>query len=839
MGSNHTNEYKLSASILAHKADVRAVLHPTDNLIFSASRDNTVRAWKRSASGGSASDTANGWKLHRTYSGHTHFVNALAFQPPSNNFQRGLLFSSGSDKLINVYDPDPASAQREAQSDTSGGAVPIVQPEYTLVGHDDNVCALAVGGDGWLASGSWDKTARLWHDFQQRSILTGHTQAVWAVLIVHKTIAQTGMPPSNSGLTVLTGSADKTVKRWDDAGKCLKTYEGHTDAVRALAELPGVGFVSAGNDMTVRMWTLDGDALQVLEGHSSFVYSISVSLSSDQMASSGEDRAVRVWKGNSSTQSITHSCTSVWSIALSPSSEIVTGGSDGYLRVFSRNSDRVAAADVLKAWSEEVSATAIPKSQVGSVDVSKLDGVESLDHRQGKKEGEIAMVRGKGGSPEAYEWSSSTRKWSKIGDIVDAKGETKKVFQGKEYDFVFDVELGPGVPPLKLPYNLSDNPWAAAQEFIWKNDLSQDFLDQIANFIVQQTGGNSASAPPVGGGGVDPFTGAGRYVPGGSSSGSAPRPSQGPAQASPSPFLSGAYMSSGGDPSHAAVAGPVIPKQGYTLFKAANVGAIVAKIVKDNSDVQKGFETTNVSLSAAEISRIEAVGQMLGADPTPKVFGASFSEGDLLIVKRIAIHWPETKRLPGLDLLRLIVLYSPLPLRSPPSCGIFDELLETGNFPDSNTTSPSTKEAENNQMLAMRFISNALGASEGRDGAWSRRGKILATIAPSFRYTQNKNLRVAFVTLVLNLTVLLTVRTDESFAMELLSLVIDFVKAESDRDSEFRGYVAIGTLLTAYPTLKDAAKVGEVKLLLGRSVGKDEHRLSQVTSEVKKVIGFS
>ena len=46
---------------------------------------------------------------------------------------------------------------------------------------------------------------------------------------------------------------------------CVKDFTGHTDAVRALALLPGVGFLSASNDGTVRMWELGGTCLRTLE----------------------------------------------------------------------------------------------------------------------------------------------------------------------------------------------------------------------------------------------------------------------------------------------------------------------------------------------------------------------------------------------------------------------------------------------------------------------------------------------------------------------------------------------------------------------------------------------
>ena len=44
--------------------------------------------------------------------------------------------------------------------------------------------------------------------------------------------------------------------------------------------------------------------------------------------------------------------------------------------------------------------------------------------------------------------------WQKIGDVVDAVGSGRKqLYKGKEYDYVFDVDVEEGKPPLKLPFN--------------------------------------------------------------------------------------------------------------------------------------------------------------------------------------------------------------------------------------------------------------------------------------------------------------------------------------------------------------------------------------------------
>lgn len=54
------------------------------------------------------------------------------------------------------------------------------------------------------------------------------------------------------------------------------------------------------------------------------------------------------------------------------------------------------------------------------------------------------------------QWSSAERTWQQVGQVVDAVGSGRKqLFQGEEYDYVFDVDVAEGVPPLKLPYNVS------------------------------------------------------------------------------------------------------------------------------------------------------------------------------------------------------------------------------------------------------------------------------------------------------------------------------------------------------------------------------------------------
>lgn len=54
---------------------------------------------------------------------------------------------------------------------------------------------------------------------------------------------------------------------------------------------------------------------------------------------------------------------------------------------------------------------------------------------------------------------------------------------------MFDVDIEDGKPPLKLPYNLSENPYERARKFLEDNKLPLTYLDNVVQFIEQNTKG--------------------------------------------------------------------------------------------------------------------------------------------------------------------------------------------------------------------------------------------------------------------------------------------------------------------------------------------------------------
>lgn len=105
-----------------------------------------------------------------------------------------------------------------------------------------------------------------------------------------------------------------------------------------------------------------------LSGHTSFVYSVVALPDGSGVVSSGEDGTMRVWKGKSphglalirvdgqEVQTISHPTLSVWAVAALENGDVVSGASDGLVRVWTSKKDRYAPQAERSAFEQAVSA---------------------------------------------------------------------------------------------------------------------------------------------------------------------------------------------------------------------------------------------------------------------------------------------------------------------------------------------------------------------------------------------------------------------------------------------------------------------------------------------------
>jgi WD40 repeat protein len=100
----------------------------------------------------------------------------------------------------------------------------------TFKGHTDLVRSVVFSADGkTLASGSWDKTAKIWNvdSGEEKASLKGHTGPIMSVAF------------SADAKSLATGSIDKTVKLWNVANQEERfTLIGHAHSVYSVVFSP-------------------------------------------------------------------------------------------------------------------------------------------------------------------------------------------------------------------------------------------------------------------------------------------------------------------------------------------------------------------------------------------------------------------------------------------------------------------------------------------------------------------------------------------------------------------------------------------------------------------------
>lgn len=357
----------------------------------------------------------------------------------------------------------------------------------------------------------------------------------------------------------------------------------------------------------------------------------------------------------------------------------------------------------------------------------------------GQRDGQTKIVND-GEAIRAYSWSQNEQRWIKIGDVMGATGGSaatsgKQLYNGKEYDYVFSVDIQDGVPPLKLPYNNDQDPWHVAQKFLHDNELSQLFLDQVyssndthyhflnnksfciviyfhlqvANFIIK----NSQPAPVVKADAqyADPFTGGSRYIP--QATDTVPQECAKPATINSSDTsLTPSY----------------IPHIKYLKLEQANLPAILGiyiftmfRFVVDASIerffcflfVEKLRELNSKQSDPLKVSdeQLECLVKLAGNQTSEQL------RGDALNTLMVLLNWSDDVLFPVLDITRLVVLCKDI---NDVLCT--DELLQIVKNHIRNDALPS------NQMLVFRLLANMFAYEKGEKLCINYKDEILRSI---------------------------------------------------------------------------------------------------------------
>ena len=112
----------------------------------------------------------------------------------------------------------------------------------------------------------------------QLAVLKSHTSAVYCLIVWNNYL--------------YSGSYDRTIRKWNENGKCVATLHGHTDMVMCLIVWNN-HLYSGGYDNTIRKWDENDDGVAVFQGHTGSVLCLTVW--NNHLYSGGGDCTIRKW----------------------------------------------------------------------------------------------------------------------------------------------------------------------------------------------------------------------------------------------------------------------------------------------------------------------------------------------------------------------------------------------------------------------------------------------------------------------------------------------------------------------------------------------------------------
>jgi WD40 repeat protein len=262
-----------------------------------------------------------------TLQGHSHQVVSIAFT------RDGQTLASGShDRTIKIWH--------------------LISQEPRTISVSTKVNAVAFHPSGnILAAGTDDPNIKLWNVATKEEIgnLTGHKQKVYSVVF------------SPNGKILASGSQDKTIKLWY-IQKQQETYTltGHTDEVLCVAFSPDGKILASGSgdgDRTIKIWYLTQNKFLTLKEDSRSwgrIYAVAFSPDGKFLASASQDKIIRLWnvENGKEIRTFLGHTEEVYCLAFSPDGKILASGSqDKTVKLW-----KVETGDVVRTFTENQSA---------------------------------------------------------------------------------------------------------------------------------------------------------------------------------------------------------------------------------------------------------------------------------------------------------------------------------------------------------------------------------------------------------------------------------------------------------------------------------------------------
>eukprot|EP01095_Lingulamoeba_sp_RSL-Kostka_P011113 TRINITY_DN4152_c0_g1_i1.p1 TRINITY_DN4152_c0_g1~~TRINITY_DN4152_c0_g1_i1.p1 ORF type:complete len:406 (+),score=132.85 TRINITY_DN4152_c0_g1_i1:122-1339(+) len=246
------------------------------HLLASCSADLNIKLW----------NTQSNYECIKTLKGHDHNVSCVKFTPTGDH-----LISSSRDKTIRIWEVE------------SGYCIKILE------GHEEWVRKVIVDDESnIIASCSKDQTIRLWNFTQGIcvGVLREHSHDVECIAFSppnfdpltedRKGKKKKKLP---QGAYLASGSRDKTIKIWEvSTQQCILTLEGHDNWVREVIFHPDCKhLISVSDDKSIKIWDLrESRCIKTyFDSHNHFIQCADYNLNDPVFATGSVDKVVKIW----------------------------------------------------------------------------------------------------------------------------------------------------------------------------------------------------------------------------------------------------------------------------------------------------------------------------------------------------------------------------------------------------------------------------------------------------------------------------------------------------------------------------------------------------------------
>jgi WD40 repeat protein len=219
---------------------------------------------------------------------------------------------------------------------------------HLLEGHTAEVeCVAFLPGGQRALSGGRDRIVRLWDLKTGKQLRSFPEESGWIHALAVSPDGRQALAAGGSNKDRSPTRADCVVHLLDvESGKDLKQLQGHTDAVNALAFVPGNGrFLSVGWDSSIRLWdTAAAKEVMPFAKPPAFLLGVAVSFDGKNAVTGGTDGVVRVW--DLATGKVTQTCKAnaeaVYCVAYTAEGlQVFAAGADNTVRLWNLQTSKV------------------------------------------------------------------------------------------------------------------------------------------------------------------------------------------------------------------------------------------------------------------------------------------------------------------------------------------------------------------------------------------------------------------------------------------------------------------------------------------------------------------